>query len=302
MQQAGSSHGRFPSMASLRPRSMLFTLFGDYVYPGTGEIWLGSLVRIANRLGISEVAVRSAVARLAREGWIIARKMRNRSFYRLSASGRALIEEGTRRIYRTNGKPWDGSWCLLTYSIPETERGTRDRMRKRLAWLGFGALGGGVYIAARDVSADTQKLLRSHRAAKYGRVFKAKLANGAPAREIVGQCWDLGRIARAYEKFIRHYAALYRRDRRRASCGALSDAEAFVMRFALTHDYRRFPFLDPDLPDELLPRDWAGSKARTLFEAYHAMLTEGASRFFSASVRLPSVSMRRSTLPVRSSG
>jgi len=62
------------SLAPLRARSMLFTLFGDYVYPRGDDIWLGSLVSIGSVLGISEVAVRSAVARLARERWIVARK------------------------------------------------------------------------------------------------------------------------------------------------------------------------------------------------------------------------------------
>jgi len=269
-------------MAVLRPRSMLFTLYGDYVYPARGELWLGSLVRIAARLGISEVAVRSAAARLARERWFVARKVGNRSMYALSPAGRDLIAEGTRRIYRTDGKAWDRRWCLLTYSIPESERGTRDRLRKRLAWLGFGALAGGTYVAPRDVSADVQQLLRNHKAARFARVFRAQLSAGSDDRGIVEQCWDLARIAAAYERFIRHYEPLYAADKRRQTSGSLEDGDAFAMRFALTHDFRRFPFIDPDLPVELLPHHWAGKRARELFERYHAMLTDGALRFFNA--------------------
>lgn len=271
---------RFPSMTPLRPRSMLFTLYGDYVYPHRDEIWLGSLVAIAERLGITEVAVRSAVARLAREGWVNARKAGNRSFYSLSETGRSLIEEGTRRIYRTNGKAWDGGWCLLTYSIPESERGKRDRLRKRLAWLGFGALGGGVYVAPRNVGDDVRKLLVSHNALQFARIFRAQLGAGHSDQEIVKQCWQLDSIARAYERFLRHYRPLYDADLRRYKTGALDDGVAFAMRFALTHDFRRFPFIDPDLPEELLPKHWAGATARALFERYHAMLTAGASRYF----------------------
>ena len=36
------------------------------------------------------------------------------------------------------------------------------------------------------------------------------------------------------------------------------------------HAWRRFPFLDPALPGELLPAEWAGARAAALFGALHA--------------------------------
>jgi phenylacetic acid degradation operon negative regulatory protein len=269
-----------PSLAPLRPRSMLFTLFGDYVYPQRADIWLGSLVIIGAALGMSEVAVRSAVARLARERWIVARRNGQRSYYRLSPAGRALIEEGTQRIYHADGRTWDGSWCLLTYSIPESRRSLRDRMRKQLAWLGFGPLGSGTYIAPRDVSVQVRRLAERLGADGFAKTFIARGAGTTSDKHIVTQAWDLSRIARAYQRFINLYGPLYARDKKRQGRRALDDRDAFVVRFALTHDFRRFPFIDPDLPRTLLPKGWAGTRARTLFEGYHAMLTDGAMRFF----------------------
>lgn len=259
---------------------MLFTLFGDYVYPEGGDIRLRSLVAIGAALGMSEVAVRSAVARLARERWIIARRSSQRSFYRLSPAGRALIEEGTRRIYRADGRTWDGAWCLLTYSIPESKRALRDRMRKQLAWLGFGPIGGGTYVAPRDVSDEVRHLAERLGASGFVRTFVASGSGGTDDAHIVRESWDLRRIAGAYARFIRHYAPLYESDRARKAKRALEDVDAFIVRFALTHDFRRFPFIDPDLPPVLLPKNWAGARARKLFENYHAMLTDGALRFF----------------------
>jgi phenylacetic acid degradation operon negative regulatory protein len=273
---------RLPSLAALRPRSMLFTLFGDYIYPKGGDIWQGSLVAIGNALGMSEVAVRSAVARLARENWIVARRGGQRSFYSLSAAGHALIEEGTRRIYRADGARWDGRWCLLNYTIPESKRALRDRMRKQLAWLGFGALGAGTYLAPRDVSTHVQQLVERLGASGYARTFIASRAGGTADADIVRECWDLAGIARLYERFIDRYSPLFQRDKTRKARRDLDDRDAFIVRFALTHDFRRFPFIDPDLPLRLLPKDWAGVRARKLFEDYHVMLTDGALRFFAA--------------------
>ena len=259
---------------------MLFTLYGDYAYPERRDVPLGGLVEIGRALGLTEVAVRSAVARLAGEGWIAARRVGRRSRYGLSTAGTGLIEEGTRRIYRPGAARWDGTWCLLTYSIPEAKRSDRDRIRKQLAWLGFGPMGGGAYVSPRDAGAAVLSLLRDHRLHAYARVFSAKLQGPGEDADLVAQCWDLPAIGRRYQAFVDHYGPLFRRDRAARARRRLSDVDAFVTRFALTHDFRRFPFVDPDLPARLLPRGWAGTRARDLFDAYHALLRAGALRFF----------------------
>jgi phenylacetic acid degradation operon negative regulatory protein len=285
MQPAKTQHVTPPGLGRLRPRSLLFTLFGDYVYPQRGEIRLAALVAIGEVLGMSETAVRSAVARLARERWLQADRRGRGSFYRLSAAGRSLIEEGTRRIYRSNGRAWDRRWCLLTYSIPETKRALRDRMRKQLAWLGFGQLSSATYLCARDRSDDVERLLGRVGAASFARTFLAKSAGETKDAMLVSECWNLRAIERVYRRFIRSYEKRYIRDKTLQRRGKLTDADAFVARFLLTHAFRRFPFIDPDLPAVLLPKRWAGKQARRLFDAYHAMLTDGALRFFESCVR-----------------
>jgi phenylacetic acid degradation operon negative regulatory protein len=265
---------------------MLFTLYGDYAYPRGVDLWLGSLVAFGRRLGISEVAVRSAVARLARDGWLTARRVGNRSFYSLSARGRSLIEEGTQRIYQPRRVKWNGQWCVLTYAIPEAKRAHRDRLRKQLAWLGFGALGGGAYVSPRDVARQAQALVTEHGVAAFARVFTARFDGPMSAQTMASRCWNAPAIARQYGAFVKHYRPLYKRDAALRRRRALSDASAFVHRFALTHDFRRFPFVDPDLPAGLLPRSWPGADARELFESYHELLADGALRFFNAAAAL----------------
>jgi len=274
----------FPGLNVLRPRSMLFTLYGDYAYPRGVDLWLGSLVLIGARLGISETAVRSAVARLAQDGWLVSRRRGARSFCSLSARGVELIKEGTARIYEPRRGRWDGNWCVLTYAIPENRRAHRDRLRKQLAWLGFGALGGGTYVSPRPVGARTASLVQEHGVAEFARIFNARFQGPIAADEMIRRCWNLSAIARRYRRFIERYAAFFRADQKRGRNGPLDDATAFIRRFALTHDFRRFPFVDPDLPRELLPKNWAGTQARDLFERYHAMLADGASRYFNSVV------------------
>jgi phenylacetic acid degradation operon negative regulatory protein len=65
-----------------------------------------------------------------------------------------------------------------------------------------------------------------------------------------------------------------------AEAEALDDRESFRRRFLLTHDFRRFPFSDPDLPDALLPSDWVGTTVREAFLEYNRELRRRAERFY----------------------
>jgi DNA-binding transcriptional regulator PaaX len=47
----------------------------------------------------------------------------------------------------------------------------------------------------------------------------------------------------------------------------------------LIHDYRSPPVPDPQLPRELLPKEWQGVRAKHLFHRYHGFLVESAEAF-----------------------
>ncbi|MGH7903718.1 MAG: PaaX family transcriptional regulator [Candidatus Dormibacteraceae bacterium] len=266
--------------ACLRARSMLFTLFGDYVHPlGGREVWVGSLVRLAGEVGISPGALRSAVSRMGGEGWLTRRRVGSRPHYALSERGRRLIEEGARRIYRTERPDWDGQWLLVTYSAPH-HRSVRDRLRTELAFLGFGSLSGGLYVTPHDLRPELAKLVREHGVIDYLAAMRGSLVLPPDPRAIVGRAWDLSALARRYRGYLARTGREFERDRRAIEGGMLGDAEAFRRRLLLTHRYRRFPFSDPDLPSCLLPARWPGVAAHRLFLEYNSTLRPGAERHF----------------------
>ena len=57
------------------------------------------------------------------------------------------------------------------------------------------------------------------------------------------------------------------------------DEAAFAARFHLVHEWRKFLFADPGLPDELLPADWPGRAAAELFTREATRLKPGSDRF-----------------------
>jgi phenylacetic acid degradation operon negative regulatory protein len=258
----------------LNPRSLLFTLYGDYVRPlGQDGVRVGALVRLAGELGVGDNALRSALSRITREGWLLARRNGGAPRYGLSARGHELIEEGTRRIYG-HRSAWDGRWLLVSYSLPEPRRGQRDRLRQGLSFLGLGSLGNGLFVTPHDLRAQVRDLIRRSGVEADVTMHHGTLEWPTDPAQVVARAWDLGHLGARYAAFLQSLT-----EERRAA-GAPTDRQAFERRFLLTHEFRRFPFDDPDLPDALLPSGWVGTAARAAFLDYNAELRDPAERFY----------------------
>jgi phenylacetic acid degradation operon negative regulatory protein len=270
-------------MTPLRPQDLVFTLFGEYLLHRAGPVPVGSLISLLDPFGLTEGAIRTALSRMVRRGWLVSVRRGKRGQYALSARGRRLLESGEARIFHPRwDEPWGGQWYVLAYSIPESRRSLRDRLRVRLAWLGFGSLGNGLWISPHDVDAEVRELARSFRLEKRMVSFRGPAAGFTEAGRLATTCWDLPGINRGYAAFIRRWTPEYLRCRSAVGRGAVPDEESFALRFRLIHEYREFPLLDPHLPRALLPPDWGGECAAHLFRTFHDLLVAAADRHVDA--------------------
>jgi len=261
------------ALPSVKPRSWLFDLFGDYVEHRERELWTGNIIALAAEFDLTERAIRSALMRLQRDGWIDVRRAGTRSWYGLTDGGRELIDRGRERIMRGPEHDWDERWVVLTYTIPESRRDLRDRLRAELSWLGFGGLGSGLFVSPHDRQDELAAVARRHGLEQHLTVFRAEHVWQGDNRALAARCWDLQAINASYAGFIQAFRAY-------ADGKRLTDRECLVVRFRLINGYRRFPFLDPGLPADLLPKDWLGFGAADLFHDLHARLAPGANRYF----------------------
>jgi len=99
-------------------------------------------------------------------------------------------------------------------------------------------------------------------------------------QSLVEKSWHLEEIENKYEEFIEKYSKQFIVHQSIINRGEMSDADCFVERTNLVHEYRKFLFIDPGLPKELLPSKWNGNHAALLFSQYYQVLAEPASRFF----------------------
>lgn len=90
---------RLHAQGRLRVWSIIITLFGDAIAPRSGVVALADILTITARMGIEGGAVRTAMSRLAKEGWVERRKDGRTSHYALTAHGAETFLAATRRIY-----------------------------------------------------------------------------------------------------------------------------------------------------------------------------------------------------------
>lgn len=261
-------------------RSMIFTIFGDYIRHYGSEIWIGSLIKLLEAFGHNEQSVRVAVSRMSKQGWVQSKKHGNKSFYSLTEQGIIRMEEAARRIYKEPFPKWDGKWWILLYNIPEEKRHLRDKLRKELTWSGFGPLSNSCWITPNNLEKEINVMVKKYSIEQYISYFHATYKGMQDDKDLVEKCWDLNEINEKYSAFIEQYSQNYIIHKNKLNKNEMSDSDCFVEKTLLVHEYRKFLFIDPSLPEELLPDKWLGDSAAALFKEYNDILEKPAKRFF----------------------
>lgn len=261
-------------------QSMIFTIYGDYIRHYGNKIWIGSLIKLLKEFGHNEQAVRVAISRMLKQGWVKSEKQGHKSYYYMTPRGVQRIEETAKKIVKLNPECWDGQWRILMYTIPEEKRHIRDDLRKELAWRGFGSFSNGCWISPKNLEQEVHHLIDKYDIEDYVDFFISAYKGPKTYDSLVERSWNLAEIEEKYEQFITDFSKKFIIHQSIIQQQEMSNAECFVERTNLVHEYRKFLFVDPGLPTELLPSRWNGTHAAMLFKEYYRLLAEPANRFF----------------------
>jgi phenylacetic acid degradation operon negative regulatory protein len=253
----------------VQARSALFDVYGDHLRRRGGTAPVAALIRLLGALDIAPPAVRTAISRMVRQGWLAAVATADGPGYRLTQQADRRLDDAYARIYRTGSSAWDGRWHVIVTERPET-RTARERLAAGLTFLGYGPLSGGTWVAPR-LHREAVDLVR----AEGGRAeaFHATYDGSGPT--LARRAWDLAALAAAYERFEGTASTLLDR----SADGTDPDRAAFATRSQLVHEWRKFLFLDPGLPAAVLPEDWPGERAARQFDAAAEQLLPAADRY-----------------------
>jgi phenylacetic acid degradation operon negative regulatory protein len=248
----------------LRANSLLITIFGDMIAPHGGTVWLGGLIRLVEPLGLNSRTVRTSVFRLSREKWLVSEQIGRRSYYSLTATGRRRFEHAFHRIYDDAPVSWQGDWQVVLIPGDGLAPALRDALRKELLWEGYAAIASGVLVhpsAETDGLLDILQIAGAHDKVVVLQAQTLGALSSRPLKELVDQCWNLGRVAAEYQAFIDRFRSVARALH---SGSTLDPEQCFVIRTLLMHEFRRVQLRDPSLPHQLLPADWPGDTARAM--------------------------------------
>lgn len=120
--------------ASGRPQvwSIVVTIFGDAVLHRGGRIAMQDLQSLTAPMNISEGALRTAISRLASEGWLIGERHGRNSFYSLSSEARVETVEASKEVYRSRQFHPPKNWSL---GIGGTEAPKTALQINKTTWL-----------------------------------------------------------------------------------------------------------------------------------------------------------------------
>jgi phenylacetic acid degradation operon negative regulatory protein len=264
----------------MEARSALFDLYGDHLRPRGGRAPVAALVRLLAPIGIAAPAVRTAVSRMVRQGWLHPARLPTGPGYGLTAKATRRLDDAAARIYRTSRREWDGHFDLIVLDVPQ-HRGERARLTAGLSFLGYGSLDASTWVAPRV--AEEVDVVLGEAGVRYERFRATHTAGTAGAAALVRRAWNLAEIGSAYEGFVERLSPVV------ASVGQTptderADEQAYAARFTLVHAWRTFLFRDPQLPPALLPKQWPGTGAAAFFDRHATRLRPAADRYVDRSL------------------
>lgn len=259
-----------------RPRALIVTIYGLYAREAGGWLSVASLIQLLDRCGVDEQAVRSSIFRLKRRGLVTGQKVAGVAGYALTDTARTILAEGDRRIFERRRAGADEGWLLVVFSVPESQRDKRHQLRSRLSWLGFGTVSAGVWIAPAHLVDETRELLERQGLAGYVELFRADHLGFAATAERLRAWWDLDRLRELYAAFLAQYAPVLSGHRRRRR---VDTGRAFADYVSALTEWRRLPYLEPGLPEQVLPRNWIGLRAGETFLELRRRLEDPAHEF-----------------------
>lgn len=244
-----------------------------YMLLKEGEMPVQRMLKILRNFQKSDRSLRSALSRLKSRGYIESKRSGKNASYTLTDIGRATVAL-VREDKLKRQLPWEGNWHIVTFDIPERLRHMRDMLRLRLLALGYGRLHTSVMISPYDTNREVRKVLKEYGIEEYVELFSAKYEGSKNLKKLALKVWNLKRLEDQYKVFISQYKPELKAIKSEVKKKALDPSFAYLKKSELEEAYSRIALYDPDLPEEMLPRGWIGSKAKELYEEYRQVLTK----------------------------
>lgn len=170
----------------------------------------------------------------------------------LSEKGHRLLNSVLDAIHKPTVH-WDGLWRLVWYSIPESNRSKRDKFRRFMESLGMKPVLNSMWVSPNDIEAALMKEISLNGLKRNVIFIETKELQPIGVEEII-KSWNFDEYYKIYDDFIEKGEAKLK--------GGITSFEAK----ALIFEYAMILNNEPNLPIELLPRDWPKFRASLTYK------------------------------------
>ena len=226
----------------LRVWSIVVTIFGDLVQPRGTPISTQELLQLTDAIGIEGNALRTAMSRLAKEGWLTRHKQGRTSAYSLSKSGTNTFLAASERIYNPHFFSPNDQWHLAIYNEPidpKTIDHASSFQINKTTVLSQDPLVGKDYLALSATIDDMPDWVKEQ-------LIPQSLSDNYQTLHHLLQTID------------------------RTVLTTLPPLEAMALRFITIHFWRRLVLRHPLLPKSFSNADWIGSETHAHVKELYA--------------------------------
>lgn len=149
-------------------------------------------------------------------------------------------------------KQWNGDWHLVIYDIPQDKASYRDLLRRKLKRLGFGQLQASVWVSPFNFLGDVEQITEEYNISPHVILAISDKLGTEQGKELASKVWPLRKLNQRYQQLL--------------------EKKEEADQHKLYLEYLNILNQDPRLPKELLPEDWAGEKAHSLFVKFRKKL------------------------------
>jgi phenylacetic acid degradation operon negative regulatory protein len=245
----------------------MLNLLGRYLLGRQAAVSAASVIEVFARVGVSEHAARSTLARMVNRGMLTRQRHGRAMYFGLTAQAERILHDGEDRIWRQGAvnRDWDGYWTLLGFSLPESWQRQRHELRSQLTWAGFGPLFNGLWIAPGRL--DVTDLVGSLGLESHVKAFYAQTVPGTEVARMVEETWDLDAVAARYRGFLSRWRDPDTPPRR---------GDPLAVKLLLACEWLSVIRADPRLPAAHLPAHWPAAEAEALFVRVDKEVDEAA--------------------------
>ncbi|WP_411144936.1 PaaX family transcriptional regulator C-terminal domain-containing protein [Streptomyces sp. x-80] len=240
----------------------------------TGEVYA-----TASLLGMSDQQVRLCIKRLVVEGRFTQEGRGRKALLRATDATEQVLgpdADFVAHAYRQDAglAPWDGTWHLVAFAVPETARVARDALRTALTRLGGGPVQGGLYVSPNAWEPYVEEQVRHLGVLDHVSFLTTDDLRHGSERDpaaLARLWWPQAEIADRYHRLTTVTGPRLARLRAPED---LPQAQRLTIAVELAAEFTRAMEPDPLLPPELLSQPWPGTKARELVARCWSLLAD----------------------------